>query len=192
MSKKAINFDLKIERLKEVYPDENYNNAYRDIGRFLHKHGFEHRQGSGYVSEGNCEYNDVVVLSIALAKELGWFSYSVEKMDVTEVGQTWDLIPYLPTDDEQQIPNKDMVEQEVGYYSSFDEDEFSDVFKWEELYPVGPSVLCKELNAVGTVNDINTDGLYLEMQDYSIVVVNPNVDDIEVVEQEKIHRGIHL
>jgi len=48
---RSINFDLDTKKLKEHYPNKNYTNAYEDIKKFLIKNDFEHRQGSGYISE---------------------------------------------------------------------------------------------------------------------------------------------
>jgi len=48
---RSINFDLDTNKLKEHYPNKTYTNAYEDIKRFLLKNGFEHRQGSGYISQ---------------------------------------------------------------------------------------------------------------------------------------------
>lgn len=50
-TKISINFDLNIRKLKEFYPKKSYTSAYTDIRNFMEKHGFEHQQGSGYVSQ---------------------------------------------------------------------------------------------------------------------------------------------
>ena len=47
---KALNFDLDTENLKRYYPSSDYHKAYFDIKQFMIQNGFEHRQGSGYVS----------------------------------------------------------------------------------------------------------------------------------------------
>ena len=48
--RKAVNFDLNDNLLKQYYPSKSYKNAWRDIKKFLLKSNFEHRQYSGYVS----------------------------------------------------------------------------------------------------------------------------------------------
>ena len=50
MNKKAINFDLDTKKLREFHP-KGITQAYTDIRNFLESMGFEHRQGSGYVSK---------------------------------------------------------------------------------------------------------------------------------------------
>lgn len=46
--KKGIYFDLDTARLKEVYKNGDWHNAYYELRSFLEKEGFEHIQGSGY------------------------------------------------------------------------------------------------------------------------------------------------
>ena len=53
MTRKAINFDLDTHRLEEWYPTPNWRNAYMDIRNYMQEHGFEHRQGSGYISKSD-------------------------------------------------------------------------------------------------------------------------------------------
>ncbi len=43
-SRKAINFDLNDNLLKQYYPSKNYKNGWRDIKRFFEKSNFVHRQ----------------------------------------------------------------------------------------------------------------------------------------------------
>ena len=54
---KAINFDLSVHELEKYYPD--YRKAYYDVKSFFKKHGFEHRQGSGYISRDRLAQADM-------------------------------------------------------------------------------------------------------------------------------------
>lgn len=58
MNKKAINFDLDTKKLREFHP-KGITQAYTDIRNFLESMGFEHRQGSGYVSKEPIRYATV-------------------------------------------------------------------------------------------------------------------------------------
>jgi len=60
--KKSLNFDLDTKKLKEHYPNKNYTEAYNDIKKFLLQNGFEHRQGSGYISENDMSSQEVAVI----------------------------------------------------------------------------------------------------------------------------------
>lgn len=115
MSKRAINFDLKIERLKEVYPTNNYNNAYNDIRYFMLKNGFVHRQGSGYISKGNVTIDEAILLVQNLSEEFSWFSHSVEKIDMTTIGKVFDLTTYLNGDlEDEEIDTMDSQEKSMS------------------------------------------------------------------------------
>lgn len=56
---KAINFDLDTKQLKKLYPGSNYRKSYSDLKYFSRKHGFSHRQGSGYISDEKLSTADV-------------------------------------------------------------------------------------------------------------------------------------
>ena len=88
---KAFNFDMVIAELKKHYPNGHHTKAYKEIGAFMHKNGFEHRQGSGYRSKA--PLSDVEVLDIVdkLYAALPWFTKCVNKFDVTNVGEVYDL-----------------------------------------------------------------------------------------------------
>ena len=86
---KAINFDLDTNKLKEKF--ENYTQAYNDVRKAFHKQGFEHRQGSGYVSDHPVTNLDVYVCVINIMIELNWLPNCVKKFDVTDIGDTYDM-----------------------------------------------------------------------------------------------------
>ena len=67
---KAINFDLDTHKLQANYPGANYRNAYYDLRRFFEKHGFEHRQGSGYISLTKLATADIYDLNIGQQHDL--------------------------------------------------------------------------------------------------------------------------
>lgn len=86
--RKAINFDLDTNAMKErgLYPD-----GYRELGKFFHKQGFMHRQGSGYVSKDKLnsdEINDIVLNTVIAVP---WLAECVKKIDVTDIGRQHDL-----------------------------------------------------------------------------------------------------
>lgn len=91
--KRQIAFDLSQEELKKHYPRSKfamspkyYNEAYADIKRFMKKHGFEHRQGSVYISKDKLSNADINILVGKLAKELPWLSKCATAFDVTSIG----------------------------------------------------------------------------------------------------------
>lgn len=88
---KAFNFDMVIAELKRYYPNGHHTKAYKDIGAFMHKNGFEHRQGSGYRSKTPLSDVDVLDIVDKLYAALPWFTKCVNKFDVTNVGEVYDL-----------------------------------------------------------------------------------------------------
>lgn len=85
---KAINFDLdtKLMRQAGVYP-----NGYDKVKKAMAKIGFEHRQGSGYVSKSKITSKDVLKAVRRLQKDVPWLQNCVNKFDVTDVGKQDDL-----------------------------------------------------------------------------------------------------
>jgi virulence-associated protein VapD len=91
LTRKAINFDLDTKALQQNYHNASWNNAYDDVRILLAKFGFVHRQGSGYVSSEPKSDKDVLRCIKKMCIELTWLSGCVNKLDVTEVGETYDL-----------------------------------------------------------------------------------------------------
>ena len=92
---KALNFDLSTHQFKEIYPGTDYRKAYDDLRQFFNCQNFSHRQGSGYLSNQKLLASDVYDSMAALAQELSWIGACINKMDVTNVGRQYDLIPIL-------------------------------------------------------------------------------------------------
>lgn len=91
-TQKAINFDLDTNIMKQMnlYPD-----GYRQLGKSFHKYGFEHRQGSGYVSREKIVTADVTEVVYNVVKENPWLGDCVKKCDVSNIGKQFDLIPMI-------------------------------------------------------------------------------------------------
>lgn len=92
VTKKALNFDLDTKMLKQVYSETSYTNAYYEIRSFLEKNGFEHRQGSGYVSQNPITLPKVHALVVKMNKQLTWLGDCVKEFDVTSVGKSHSLL----------------------------------------------------------------------------------------------------
>jgi len=85
--RKSLNFDLDTKKLKEHYPNKNYTNAYEDIKKFLIKNGFEHRQGSGYISKEAMTRMAVTSVIKELYKEFNWIYPCCKTLDYYDVGK---------------------------------------------------------------------------------------------------------
>jgi len=78
---RSINFDLNTKKLKEHYPNKNYTEAYNDIKKFLLKNGFEHRQGSGYISQKELSNYEVSSILKELSKQYTWLKDCYKAID---------------------------------------------------------------------------------------------------------------
>jgi len=90
-TKKAINFDLDTKALQEHYPNKNWRKAYDDLREFMEANSFEHRQGSGYISKEPMSYYSVMSVCYKLSKAYPWIGNCVNRFDVTEIGDTFDI-----------------------------------------------------------------------------------------------------
>lgn len=93
--RKAINFDLDTRKLKTLYPGGDYHAAYYDLRRFFASHGFEHRQGSGYLSQAKLTSADIYDLMDDLSQAFPWLGSCTNKIDVTNISQQHDLLELL-------------------------------------------------------------------------------------------------
>jgi virulence-associated protein VapD len=88
---KAINFDLDTASLRNLFGEEGRRKAYADVGRFLAKNNFEHRQGSGYRSTVAMSDLDVADIIVEMYMALSWLPECVQKFDVTNIGRNYDM-----------------------------------------------------------------------------------------------------
>jgi virulence-associated protein VapD len=101
-SRKQITFDLSQKALETYYPKPKetpnpkfYKKAYADIGKFLKKNGFDHRQFSVYTSIHKMTMADVTIAMQLLAGEMPWLIQCVNQIDVTNIGTQHSLIQTL-------------------------------------------------------------------------------------------------
>ncbi len=122
--RKAINFDLDTKKLKDAYCVTNrpleYLKAYGEIKDFMKSKGFLHRQWSGYVSKEPLSKAQVDYLVQNMTRTFPWFAQCVEKFDVTNVGEQYDMMKKIETFDaaaraaraeEQGLPQKNQSQQ---------------------------------------------------------------------------------
>jgi virulence-associated protein VapD len=88
---KAINFDLDTQALRNLFGERGRSSAYSRIKNFLSRHGFEHRQGSGYRSTTTMTDSETVDLVVSLYSKFDWLPGCVQKLDVTNIGREYDM-----------------------------------------------------------------------------------------------------
>lgn len=122
--RKAINFDLDTKKLKDAYCVTNrpleYLKAYGEIKDFMKSKGFLHRQWSGYVSNEPLSKAQVDYLVQSMTRTFPWFAQCVEKFDVTNIGEQYDMMKKIKTFDaaartaraeEQGLPQQNQSQQ---------------------------------------------------------------------------------
>lgn len=87
---KAINFDLNTKKMAQHF--NHYTEGYAKLKSSFERQGFEHRQGSGYISKEKLNSQDVTLALKAIVKENLWLGECVKKIDVTNVGKQFDMM----------------------------------------------------------------------------------------------------
>ncbi len=117
--KKQISFDLDTNNLKKYYPkpknfvsEDYYKKAYKDIKNFMLKNNFKHRQGSIYVSKDKLSDFNITTFVKDISKKYSWFSKVVNSLDVTDVGQIYDLM-YIFENEQNDILRENINEYSI-------------------------------------------------------------------------------
>lgn len=92
MSKKGVilTFDFSIEDLKKYYSYTSPKNAYKSIGNYLIKNGFEKANDSDYISY-NLSKAKTYNMMKKFSKEQKWFTPSLRKLSITPIDDRWNL-----------------------------------------------------------------------------------------------------
>lgn len=97
----AFNFDLIVENLDMYYPSpkkpnpEIHSRAYYDIEKYFKQNGVGWRSGSGYTSNGPMSLKRAAILIEQMSQDLPWLDLCVRVFDVTEIRNTYSLIPTI-------------------------------------------------------------------------------------------------
>ncbi len=90
---KAINFDLDTEQMEIELGSKT--KGYSLLKKSFKKIGFSHRQGSGYVSRKPLSDVQVTGVLKKIAKQNPWLSTCINRMDITEVGNMFDVSDFV-------------------------------------------------------------------------------------------------
>lgn len=92
--KKYLLFDLDTTALKEEFGPKRYTVAYSVIRQFLENCGFEHKQGSGYLSTESISLNQTIAIYQAMTEEMPWLPWlntCSTAMHFADIGKTFNL-----------------------------------------------------------------------------------------------------
>lgn len=87
----AINFNLTIERLRKFYSKTNPKGAYSKIKSYMKKHGFTHKQWSGYVSDKVMTKSELADFTMELHQTFSWLINCDGSMDATVISEIFDI-----------------------------------------------------------------------------------------------------
>lgn len=87
----AINFDLTIQQLRQFFDAEHPRKAYGQIARYMEKHGFSHRQWSGYISDKTLTKPELLEFTMELHKSFPWLIRCEGSMDATVITDVFDI-----------------------------------------------------------------------------------------------------
>ncbi|MBE5846642.1 MAG: hypothetical protein E7300_03100 [Lachnospiraceae bacterium] len=87
----AINFDLTIKQLEEHYSSDHPKRAYGQIASYMKKHGFSHRQWSGYISDITLTKSELVDFTSDLHMTFPWLIKCEGSMDATVISGIFDI-----------------------------------------------------------------------------------------------------
>ena len=107
VTRKEVVFDLDTTEkgLQTYYSNPaNWRKAYDDIRNFMQQHGFEHQQGSAYISDNPLKKQEVYDLVSDMVKNMPWLSQCTKALDIANIGNK---ISYL--DEIRNISQKDNV-----------------------------------------------------------------------------------
>lgn len=89
----AVTFDMDTAALQASYHTPSWQNAYNDIGRVLHRHGFGRQQGSVYFGDDTVDAVRCVLAVQELARAYVWFTPSVRDIRMLRIEDNNDLMP---------------------------------------------------------------------------------------------------
>ena len=84
----SINFDLKVSDLNIYYfglTGKSYRNAYKEFGSFLHDFGFNHIQGSGYISNKKINQGFLNEMFSISCDELPWLPFCTRDIKTSRI-----------------------------------------------------------------------------------------------------------
>lgn len=85
----AIAFDLVVNDVLALHPEQDPAAAYRDIGQVLGRYGFEWRQGSLYTVDNDDMAN--LFAALMALRRISWFPRSVRDIHAFKVDQWADF-----------------------------------------------------------------------------------------------------
>ena len=107
---KAIFFDLNTKEMSKHF--KNIPMGYKMLETSFKRHGFNHRQGSGYISDE--KYNNITMYKIIekIVKENPWLKTCAKKFDVTNIdNRSFDALKNIIS--KVEIKEEDKIKSDI-------------------------------------------------------------------------------
>ena len=85
---KCIHFDFLIDEIREHFSSDS--TPYTQIQNFLEQNGFEHRQGSGYISKEPLSEYQTYILMKKLGAKFTWLDDCMRRFDIENAPEAMD------------------------------------------------------------------------------------------------------
>lgn len=89
--KKQISFDIDTNVAKKILGESNYTQIYADIRKVMRVNGWEHIEGSVYMSKDKAKNTDVLFLINKLKKEFPYVIKCIREMHQADIGNVHSL-----------------------------------------------------------------------------------------------------
>ena len=106
--RKALNFDLSSEKLRDKFGEKGRRKAYAQLKRYLTKNGFEHRQWSGYASVKAMSYIEIYDVVGGLVDKHKWLIDCANRFDATNITAESDMIYAIRNHEKDQAEDFDL------------------------------------------------------------------------------------
>ncbi len=104
--RKGVYFDLDTKEMSKYI--KNISQGYCDVEKSFKKLGFEHRQGSGYISLDKMSRPEFADRLRKVVQENAWLTKCVKKIDVTDIGKEFDTTNFVKS---IEVPTLKTIEE---------------------------------------------------------------------------------
>lgn len=96
--RKQLTFDVDTNVAKQILGEQNYTRIYADIRKFMTKEGWQHVEGSVYMSKKAIDNGDVSYMINDMIKQYPYLSKCIKQMHQTDISKVYSRNNYFEYD----------------------------------------------------------------------------------------------
>ncbi|TQR49845.1 VapD family protein [Campylobacter troglodytis] len=128
---KCIHFDFLIDEIREHFSRDS--TPYTQIQNFLEQNGFEHRQGSGYISKEPLSEYQTYILMKKLGAKFTWLDDCMRRFDIENAPEAMDARNEISKSAIKKMTQQlKELQKEVKYYTEHKNSFYADAKKRSE------------------------------------------------------------